>query len=359
MTQAILIGEAWGEKEEMYCHPFIGPSGAELYRMLAQAEWAVPPLDYKYISPFSMVSKWNSFPYQLLNVFNLRPRENDISTLYAGKRDRIEIDLALPSRRFNQTIQYLRAEHSHHVTTLRERLLVEQPNLIIALGATACWALGLGTEITKLRGFVHETPYGKVLPTFHPASVLRKWNQRQIVVLDLFKAKREMTFAGIRQIEREIWTEPTIPDLHSWWNQHGSTAPLLAIDIETAKGQIAEVGFASSAQRALHIPFFWNDHGEWKSYWASAEAEVQAWEFVRMVCGSEVPKIGHNLKYDVFWLTRAGIPVYNWTCDSMVAMHSYQPELEKSLSFLGSLWLDERSWKQIRKHSGKEEKGDG
>lgn len=76
-----------------------------------------------------------------------------------------------------------------------------------------------------------------------------------------------------------------------------------------------------------------------------------------MVCRSNIPKIGQNvLQYDSYFMAKAlGIPILNITEDTMTMAHCWQPELEKNLGFLGSLFLEERAWKHIRSHSDKED----
>lgn len=363
MTPCIFIGEAWGEAEARYEVPFVGSAGQELYRMLGQAGFHTQPLERYEVSPLTMMRRWSTFKHPLLNVFNARPAKdsNEVQLFYAHRKDNTPIDTSFGPRRFGSANYFVRADYAQHIRQLHERLQDLRPNLIIPLGATACWALGLGTSIGKLRGFVHETRFGKALPVYHPAAILRNWSLRAITLLDLTKARRELAYPEIRVIEREIWTEPTIDDLWLWWEQHGKHSPLLAVDIETLRyQQISEVGFASDKQHALHIPFCWEDKSGrpsvFRQWWRRAEDEVKAWQFVKHVCESAAPKIGQNLKYDVYWLAKEmNIAVRNWTHDTMVACHAWQPELGKSLYDLGAMFLDERSWKSIRKDASKQE----
>ena len=366
MTKCVFIGESWGEDEALYEIPFIGSAGQEFSRMLAKAGFPIESPGYKYCSPMTMITKWSTFPYPLLNVFNERPgkESNNVELFYARPRDDKEVDRSLPQRRFGNSTHFVLAAKANHVRRLHTTLRNLQPNLIVALGATACWALGLGAGIGKVRGFVHETPYGKVLPIYHPSYILKKWKERGLTIMDLAKARRELQFPGFRLVNREIWTEPTIDDLWSWWETYGQHSKLLAIDIETLKRQqISEVGFASDNQHALHIPFCWEDRDNgqkiYKQWWQTAKEETQAWEFVKHVCKSPVPKIGQNTQYDIYWLAKEmNIAVNNWQHDTMVAAHAWQPELGKSLYDLGALFLDEKSWKSIRKESMKEKDND-
>jgi uracil-DNA glycosylase len=358
VTDIVFIGEAWGEYEARFQTPFVGPAGQELARMLAQAGFGNEPLPYNYVSSVRMIPYWGKTDFAFLNVFNERPIKNNVERFYARPAEKVPVDKALPSRRFGTSNYYVRQEYAYHVYELHERLEALKPNAIVALGNTALWALRLMPAISKLRGNIIESKWGKVIPTFHPAMVLRNWSNRTISVLDLNKARRESKKPGIQLLERLIWTEPTLDDLYLWWDEHGSKAEELAVDIETVRRvQVAELGFASSPTMALHIPFVYKDGGQYVSYWKTAEEEVKAWDFVDMVFRSRVPKIGQNVcQYDAYFMAKTlGIPLLNITNDTMTMAHCWQPELEKSLGFLGSIFLTEREWKSIRTHTDKED----
>lgn len=355
----VLLGEAWGKEEAALSHAFVGPSGQELFRMLGDAGFHSNNLPYNFISSYSMTKRWAALGTPLLNVFNERPPDPDEKNrveYFYGKSSE-PVDKTLPMRKMGSSNMYVLSEYSHHVHALRAELTHLKPNLIIALGNTALWSLGLPAAISTLRGSVALTPYGKVLPVYHPAAVLRQWQFRITSVIDLMKAKREQEFPEIRTMERFILTEPSISDLYSWWSQHGAGAPLLALDIETVRQrQISEVSIAASPTQALHLPFLYEDHGKYTSYWPTAKEEVEAWKFFKMVCESDIPKIGQNLfQYDAYWLAKEiGIKIRNLTEDTMVKSHAWQPELPKRLGYLGSVFLDEKSWKHIRKDAAKE-----
>lgn len=356
MIPFILIGEAWGEEEARFQTPFIGKAGQELSRMLAQAGFGNEALPYNFTSSTRMMFYWERHSFPLTNVFDERPAGNNVELFYAGPLDAVEVDRKLPVRRIGTSNYYVRAEYAHHVYRLHEQLRELKPNVIIALGNTALWALGLPAVISKMRGSILESKFGKVVPTYHPAAVLRNWSNRTLAVLDLNKARRESAFPAIRTRRRIIWTEPTVADLYEWWEKYGKDSKLLAFDIETVrKAQISEVGIAASPEIALHIPFVYKNENKWISYWPDTETEVQAWNFIDMVCRSSVPKIGQNvLQYDAYWMIKAmGMPLLNIREDTMTLSHAWQPELQKSLGFLGSLFLQEREWKSIRKNTDK------
>lgn len=352
MTKLVLIGEAWGEQEALLQTPFVGSAGQELARMLHAAGYPCSFLPYTFNSSTRMLNYWGKFPFPLLNVFNERPPDNDVEFFYTR-----EANSSFPARRFDNRIHYVKPEYESHVRLLHENLKSLKPNVIIALGNTALWALGLPATISKLRGNVIESEFGKVLPAYHPASVLRNWSQRVITILDLHKALRESNSPTISTLPREIWTRPSIEDLYTWWKLHGSKADLLAFDIETVLcQQISEISFASDSTHALHVPFFYKESRKYINWWPDAESELAAWRFVKMVLESDTPKIGQNcVQYDCYWLLKEmNIAVKNIQHDTMQMAHCWALEFEKSLGFLGSIFLDEKSWKHIRTETGKQ-----
>jgi uracil-DNA glycosylase len=365
MTPIVFVGEAWGREEDIFKSPFVGASGQELYRMLGTAGFPCAALPYNFVSSSRMSRLWEPFPHPILNVFNCRPPDpegkNRVETFYARLSENLSIDRTLPRRKFGSANMFVKQEYASHVHELRAKLEELKPNLIIALGATALWALGLATSIGKLRGSVAPSPYGKVLPVYHPAAILRNWSLRTVSILDFFKALRESAYPEIRTKDRFILTSPTIDDLYSWWEEHGSKAKLLAVDIETLKKQqISELGVAASSTQALHIPFVieirTGNRKHYQQHWFNVKEEVKAWQFVKMVYESDIPKVGQNvLQYDAYWLLKdMGIQLRNVVHDTMTLAHCWNPELEKSLGFLGSIFLDERSWKGIRTGVGKD-----
>lgn len=322
-----LVGEAWGESEELAGVPFVGASGQELTRMLADAE----------------IDRSECF---LTNVFALRPPANDITAL-CGKREEVGKDYPFPPLSLGN---YVREQYLPETDRLWEELTAVNPNVIVALGATACWALLANTKIGAIRGSVALTALGgrKVLPTYHPAGVLRNWSWRVVVVADFIKAKREAERREFLRPRRRILVDPTLSEVISW-TERGLKASALAVDIETTRGQIDRIGFALSPEEAICIPFLDSRKVNW-SYWGSVAEEDSALECVKTLCESEVPKIFQNGLYDLQYLLRCwGIRTRNCLDDTMILHHALYPEMQKSLGFLGSVYTNEVSWKLMRR----------
>src|SRR5208282_2241418 len=147
----------------------------------------------------------------LTNVFNLRPPGNKIEAFCGSKETAIAGYPALVKGK------HVRVEFIPELERLGDELLSVNPNIVVALGNTASWALLGRTAISKYRGTTalstHTVSGYKVLATYHPAAVMRQWELRPVTILDLMKAKRESEFPEIRRPKREIWIEPTLEDL--------------------------------------------------------------------------------------------------------------------------------------------------
>lgn len=331
MTQSlVLLGEAWGAEEERQRVPFVGATGHELNRILAQAGLR------------------RSDCY-LTNVFNRRPSGNKIDLFCGPKALGIDGYPALNKSR------YVRAEFQPELDRLAEELAEVNPNLILCLGNVALWAMAGLTAITKYRGTTslstHTMSGFKILPTFHPAAIFRTPEIRPIVVADFEKASRERLFPEIRRPFREIWIAPTLTDIRRFFDEFVQGRYLVSIDIETSGRKVKCIGFSPRPDLALVIPFL--DPGRMGgNYWSSHGDEVEVWRIIRAALESvHVRKIFQNGLYDIAFLRRAlGISVAGALHDTMLLHHSLQPESLKGLGFLGSIYTDEGAWKQLERH---------
>ena len=348
----LLVGEAYSEHEARESTPFVNHAGYELWRMLREAGFPLPSPGEHYPGALKMKILWRDSGIGTTCVFKTKTKIKDLCLTKKEAKDQgVEIRDDLPQLQLHS---YLRDEHYHHLQALHTEVEAIRPNLILALGNTACWGLTQTTKISSLRGTVLNTELGKILPTYHPAAVLRNYELRAITVMDLMKARKEMQYPDIRVKRRQIWVEPEIPDLYRWWELHGSKSKLLSVDIETERfRQISEIGMASDSEHALHIPFIVD---RVKSYWPTVADEVEAWKFVHMAMTSHVPKLGQNFLYDFQYLwKKMGIPVRNFQHDTMLLHHALYPGMQKSLGFLGSIYCNERSWKDLRKQGNKDD----
>lgn len=347
-SQIALVGEAPGENEEAYGRPFVGEAGHELVRMLKEAG-----LDFK--------------SCYATNVFKVRPPDtdrsnNDIQSFFVG-RSSADHCTSLPP---NGAGKFVRKQLEPHVRSLVNELVGVEAKLVIAFGNTALWGLLGRTGISKFVGTVHaptaERPF-TVIPTYHPAAVLRQYSFRTTAIANLKKAAgvaRSLgsgkTIPAVGQAQSaspfQVTINPSIEQVERF-ALVAAKAPEVAIDIETKHGQIRTVGFAIEPTKAFVIPFWEPPRG---SYWPTLAGELRAWNAVRRICGSPAVKIGHNFLYDLQYLWRVyGIPVNGPIEDTMLWSHAAEPELPRSLGHLAATYLSIPEWKTMRFKSEKEE----
>lgn len=319
-----LVGEAPGEQEEAFGIPFVGWSGRLLDDMLEQAG----------------IARRECF---LTNVLFTRPPGNKLEA-FSVKRSEPGALTEMPALLKGR---YLRDDFRPELERLYSELRTVRPNVIVALGNTACWAILKQTAISKIRGTAIASEWGKVIPTYHPAAVTRQWELRPIVVADLIKVKAESKFPEVLRPEREIIIDPTLAEIEAFVAL-ARTCKALAVDIETRAGQIACIGFAISKALAIVIPL-WDLRQESKSYWPTWQEEAKAWRFIQELLLLPQPKIFQSGLYDIQYLRRRKLFIRNPAHDTMLLHHAMHPEILKGLGFMGSVYTSEPAWKLMRK----------
>lgn len=369
----VLLGEAWGGDEADQRRPFVGAAGRELFLMLGEAMPEVEPeLHARVVAKMRYGSAWvgarnewfEAAGIGLTNVLALRPPGNKLELLCQSRKELEDPHYDLPAIAKGK---YLHPQYVPELQRLYAELATWAPNLIVALGNTACWAALRATNIGSIRGAVAMGTGGqgvgrtwlasKVLPTYHPAGVLRQWNWRPIVVSDLMKAHREAQFAEIRRPQRQVLVDPTIGEVQQWAAATlAAPPPMLSCDIETEFGQVKCVGFARSVSDAIVVPFVDKTRPGW-SYWPDPGQERAAWDAVAgLIEHPRTRLLGQNFIYDTQYLNPLGINCGSLAEDTMLLHHSIWPEMQKGLGFLGSIYTSETSWKLMRRQKADTEK---
>jgi uracil-DNA glycosylase len=338
----LILGEAPGAEEEASGVPFIGSAGRQLNETLSSAG-----LDRR--------------DWHILNTFTKRPPDNNLDHWTLNKTDfKKEYGYAPLTPPLKK--RYVRPEHFWQITELQARLRILKPDLIIAMGATALWALTAQDAITQWRGNFFTSPYGRAIATLHPASVLYQYANLPLLWADLVKVRLWLAGELAPPLRRRLWVNPTQAEIYSMLSRlRAYPADLVGVDIETAPSidQITTVSFSTESE-GICIPI-WDRHGslDGHNYWGSVKDELWAWKRIRDFARLPNPKVMQNGMYDAQYLMDAPIEIRleNWRDDTSLASHSWQPELPKALGTLASLHLNEPSWKQMRA-SAKDAKAD-
>lgn len=282
-------------------------------------------------------------------VFLQMPQKGELAG-FCGKKDEGVKGLPALSR-----AGYMLPKYQHELDRLYAEINRMDPNVILALGPAASWALLGTTGLKAIRGAPAAStapqlkrPY-KVIPTYSPNAVNRDYSLRPIVLSDLDKLRRESGYPEVVRPSRKIWLEPTLGDLYEYEREFIHHSNQLSIDIETKGRIITCIGFAPDKHSAIVVPFF-SERRKDNNYWSTLHEEVEAWNWVRRMCALK-KAVGQNFIYDMNFLwTEYGITVPKASDDTMLLHHALQLEMPKALGFLATLYTDEASWKFMRKN---------
>lgn len=320
-AQVMIIGEAPGAEEEVAGIPFVGYSGQELTRMLHEAGFL----------------REECF---LTNVCKYRPPMNDISAFFIDSKQ----------TKPNELIQ-------EGIRELRDEIRAVAPRLILALGNTPLWALTGVRGITKWRGSMlhleNDSSRIPLMPTYHPALILREWSYRAIAIHDLKRARACLLNGGWPKRDVRFRLRPSYEEametLGALLQRARSELLELASDLETRSGYIACHGMAWSESDAISIPFMCVERPS--GYWTLDE-EVNLWERQRELLEHEnVSVIGQNYLYDAQYFARRWGYVPRLRHDTMFMQHVAYAALPKGLDFLSSMYRPyHRYWKDEGKN---------
>jgi uracil-DNA glycosylase len=303
-AKIMLVGEAPGREEESQGEPFVGRSGELLTRYLSRLGLSRSDV-------------------RLENLCKYRPSGNKFHYLL----DSEELEIGLEE--------------------LRESIRTGKPNVIVAMGN---WPLhfltGIGnrrgnnaTGIAKVRGTITECVLHdeyKVLPTYHPAYIIRpqgfRWNP--VFYADLEKAKKESAYREIREPEFESIIDPPADIMENIVDEM-CAAEWLAIDIETFEGNVMSCfGVADSEKRGLCITY----------------KHESGWHHVERILASPAKKIFQFGSFDVMFLHRFyGFKTSNYAFDTFIAAASLMPSFPRGLDFLSSIYTNFKYYKEERK----------
>ena len=235
---------------------------------------------------------------------------------------------------------------------LKREIELCRPNVIIALGNIPMWMLTGKWGITSWRGSMLKTDLAlsldyqpKVLPTYAPSAVRRKWDWRPIAVTDLRRAAGMAATKELILPDYKFIIRPSYSTALTTLNKLLSLADLqpdgkklkLADDIETRAGHIACIGVAWSAREAMCIPLMCLERPE--GYWTEEQETMLLHKLYTLYTHEKVEIVGQNHLYDDQYFLRHLCFKPNVARDIMLTQHTMFSNLQKSLDFQASMYL--------------------
>lgn len=337
-ARIMIVGEAPGEEEERYGKPFIGYSGKLLDEMLASVG----------------IARGEAF---VTNVCRVRPPGNDI-TLYlwdgiykpprGGKPTKAEENLR--KHGFNPSTYTILRDRSVHpfilegFQALQKEIESVQPKIILALGNTALWALTGIWGISKWRGsmLVSDLPGApRVIPSIHPAAVLRDWRLKYIATHDLRRVAGLLDGSAYPKPLWRFQVRPTYAQVCDvLWNLfcrlNFHERLRISVDLETKAGHIACLGLSWTLLDALCIPF--QCVSRRSGYWTEDQEAFICLLLHRVLTHKNVEVVGQNIIYDCQYFFRWLHFLPRVAQDTMIGQHSLFSDSPKNLGFLGSMY---------------------
>lgn len=313
----VICGEAPSFEEIAAGKPFVGNSGKELDRLLSEAG----------------LNRQNCWITNCCKYF--------VPPNIAGQK--------IP---FSTRAKSAGVDLVQQFAELQVELNEIRPNVIIALGATALWALTGKKAISQWRGSILPGMGYKVIGTYHPAHLLHQegevsgyW-QRPVMIFDLKRAKKQSGFPQIIRPSRNLQICRNSAQLYDFI-QRNKEKQFPSIDIEALNCIPACIGIAFTRHEGITIPL-WNHKGI--SDIPDSDL-VNCWILLsNMLANSSV--VGQNFGYDRDKIKRLGFVIKSLFSDVMLKSFVINPELPKNLAFNTSIYTEEPYYKDEGMYEG-------
>lgn len=297
-SDLMIVGEAPGYREDDIRKPFAGKAGQLLDASLIEAGLH---RDQFFIS----------------NACKCRPPENRTPTVTEIKA----------------CSQYLEGE-----------LEAVKPKFILTVGNVGLRAVTKKSGIMKHRGEIYERDGAKVLPTVHPAAVLRNPHYADVWKSDL------ASFARLVRGEQGATPPRTFLVLNIKTLKALCrlilTSEAVAYDLETSgfiewtnDAQIATIAVAPRPGLAFVVPIH-HPEAPWKDPQRILRTVGNALVY------ANARRIAHNAKFDDKWLQQFGVPI-EAHFDTMIAAHILDENRFKGLKPLAQILLGTDPWKDL------------
>lgn len=336
-ARIMAVAESWGEQEAGQLKPLVGSSGQIFNQLLKDCG----------------IPREEVF---CTNVVSARPPQNNMWYWFEPAKG----NKSVPLRGLHPKDKVLEG-----LGILQEQIRRVKPDVILALGNYALWALTNCTTYRVGRGHGRREPAGimrwrgsmiyadalpedlqrtRVLPLIHPEAIRKDWVQRAPTKHDIScRVPMALKNDWEPNIKPVFFAPPTFEQakakLNAWLTMaEAGHEVILLNDVETARGLLTCIGFADSPYFAMAIPFVKLNYIDFDSYWAFEE-EFTLLQLIRKVLSHPNIKIeGQNYHYDTQYIEAYLACIPNYSFDSMTAHHTLFPRTPKGLDYLSSLY---------------------
>jgi uracil-DNA glycosylase family 4 len=233
-----------------------------------------------------------------------------------------------------------------YIQELGQELKSLNLNAVLAFGNVPLIALCNRIGIGKWRGSVLDSelvPGLKVIPTYHPATILPpkcNYLNKPLIVEDLLRAEAESKFRGFNRLSRTIIIRPSFDESLAVLNhclKVGQEGQTIAIDIEVINEEVDCFSVGWDRQKACCIPLRYSG-GDY--FIPDEELEIIKL-LARIIQDERIPKIGANFIFDLEFLFRKYgiVPAGNIHCTQIAQKISY-PDFPAGLDFVTTQHTD-------------------
>lgn len=295
-AKIFIVGEAPGMHEEIEGKPFAGSSGRLLNTLLMKV---------------GLVRE----ECRMGNIMQTRPKADNFDHFYLDRMRRLPSDdLVTATKR------------------IKNEIIECNPNIVLALGNEPLRAFTGNTGISNWRGSVLWcNGIGcKVLPTFHPANLLRAWDNIPLSMFDFKRLREESKTSDYILRKREFLLGPSFEQVTQYLLEIGMAKNKVSFDVETDfDNHITAFAVAKSPWDVMSIPF---TVGDGIPYWTEEE-EVVIWKNLKTLMeDGDVEKIAQNAQFDIIIaaVNPYHMNVKGLVMDTMCGFHTVYPELASS-----------------------------
>jgi len=205
-------------------------------------------------------------------------------------------------------------------------------------------------SILKSRGFIFKDGNRLVMPTVHPAYVLRAPLWHSVIGLD-FERVHRLSKTGWRPPEKlEGRRRLLVKTVEALERELATLESTISIDVETTEEPATQnklICFSMtdlSGYKTLVVPWSVDMTGNGKYF---GDQQEEAIELINEALLDRVAITHNGPSFDHIVLNRHGIFVQEWH-DTLIAHHSFASHMPQRLSHVVSVYLDAPPWKDQR-----------